>query len=439
LEAYKRKENQIIFSDEDFFSFKNWLKLNIQEVTWQGRFNDEFEEFWKIFFINGLSLEQVLERFEFAHRELEIGPLTTWFNWVKEKFLSFTFIFKKISLLELSRESEISLPNLASILRNFFLGAFPHFHDYFSAIFQIGNVASVNLNVTFSQIKEELDLKMEFHGSQDDEIMPSMEVTLYEEWSIFLKKMKKDLYHDHFNLKKIKARASLKSHLVFVRDIVGILVVGFMLVVGIKEWNLWYEGYLTDKMKVYEPQYTRKNKILSFRSDNKKPFKSFELNEKDLDKVTEMEGLQKTKDEVETQFGTESEVVLTSWDSLPRDFDIADLEHSKYEEFRKNNNRDTRFGNKKVFRVMMKSVDPSISSEKLNVLLKKYKVTRVDNVKPGQSVPGGIYYNIFVPRDYLKEFLAQVMDLDEAILYETRTRGKNPPGKNKVFIWIKNL
>ena len=72
-------------------------------------------------------------------------------------------------------------------------------------------------------------------------------------------------------------------------------------------------------------------------------------------------------------------------------------------------------------------------------LLKKYNVTQVDNVKPGQNVPGGIYYNIFVPRDYLKEFLAQVMDLDEAILYETRTRGKNPPGKNKVFIWIKNL
>jgi hypothetical protein len=439
LEPYKRKENQIIFSDEDFFSFKSWLRLNIQDVTWQGRFNDEFDEFWKIFFINGLSLEQVLERFEFAHRELEIGPLTTWFGWVKEKFLSFTFIFKKTSLLELSRESKISLPNLASILRNFFLGSFPRFHDYFSAIFQVGNVASSNLNLTFAQIKEELDLKMEFHGSQDDEIMPSMEVTLYEEWSIFLKKMKKDLYHNNFNLKRIKARASLKNHLVFVRDIFGILVVGFMLVVGIKEWNLWYEGYLTDQMKVYEPQYTRKDKVLSFRSENKKKFKSFELNEKDLDKVSEMEGLQKNEDEVEAQFGTESEVVLTSWDSLPRDFDIADLEHSKYEEFRKNNNRDTRFGNKKVFRVMMKSVDPSVSSEKLNVLLKKYKVTRVDNVKPGQSVPGGIYYNIFVPRDYLKEFLAQVMDLDEAILYETRTRGKNPPGKNKVFIWIKNL
>ena len=86
MELYSRREGQIIFSDEDFFSFKSWLRLNIQEVTWQGKFNDEFDDFWKIFFINGLSLEQVLERFEFAHRELDIGPLTTWFRWVKEKF-----------------------------------------------------------------------------------------------------------------------------------------------------------------------------------------------------------------------------------------------------------------------------------------------------------------------------------------------------------------
>ena len=80
------------------------------------------------------------------------------------------------------------------------------------------------------------------------------------------------------------------------------------------------------------------------------------------------------------------------------------------------------------------------SKEKLNVLLDKYKVTQVDNVRPGKSVPGGIYYNIYVPRLYLKEFLAQVVDMDEAVLYESRTRtGRNPPGKNKVFIWVKNI
>ena len=439
MNVHEEAIEQIIFTDEDFFSFRSWLRLNILEVTWQGKFNEEFDDFWKIFFINGLSLKQVLERFEFAQREIEIGPLTTWFNWVREKFLSFTFIYKNVSLHDLSVESGIPLPILASILRNFFLSALPHCHDYFGAIFQIGNVASHNLEITYETIKNELDLQVEFHGSQDDEIMPSMEVTLYEEWANFLKKMKKDLYYSHFNLGKIKARASLKNHFIFLKDIVGILAVGFILVIGVKELNIWYEGYLADQMKVYEPQYKRTEKTLSFRSNSEKNVKNFELNEEDLDKVSEMEGVRDFEEEVEDGFGTESEVVLTSWDSLPKDFDIANLEHSKYEEFRKNNNRDTRFGNKKVFRVMMKSVDPSASSQRLNKLLKKYSVTQVDNVKPGQNVPGGIYYNIFVPRDYLKEFLAQVMDLDEAILYETRTRGKNPPGKNKVFIWIKNL
>ena len=88
----------------------------------------------------------------------------------------------------------------------------------------------------------------------------------------------------------------------------------------------------------------------------------------------------------------------------------------------------------------MRSVDAFSSKERLDVLLKKYEVTRVDNVKPGKKVPGGMYYNLYVPREYLKEFMAQVMEFDDAVLYESRTRtGRNPPGKNKVFIWVKNI
>ena len=93
----------------------------------------------------------------------------------------------------------------------------------------------------------------------------------------------------------------------------------------------------------------------------------------------------------------------------------------------------------KVYRVMMKSVNSIDAKSKLNGLLTKYQVKQVDKVKPGKFVPGGVYYNLFVPRQYLKEFLAQVMDIDDSILYESRTRGRNPPGKNKVFIWIKNI
>merc|ERR1711991_98421 len=98
------------------------------------------------------------------------------------------------------------------------------------------------------------------------------------------------------------------------------------------------------------------------------------------------------------------------------------------------------YGNTKVYRVMMKSVDTQKSKGNLEKLLTDYGVKQVDNVKPGQAVPGGFYYNLYVPRVRLKEFLAQVMDIDEAILYESRTRAKrNPPGQNKVFIWMKSL
>ena len=80
-----------------------------------------------------------------------------------------------------------------------------------------------------------------------------------------------------------------------------------------------------------------------------------------------------------------------------------------------------------------------LRKKKLDNLLSKYQVTQVDNVKPGMYVPGGLYYNIFVPKKFLKEFLAQVMETEEATLYETRTKIKNPPGKGRVFIWIKGL
>jgi hypothetical protein len=89
---------------------------------------------------------------------------------------------------------------------------------------------------------------------------------------------------------------------------------------------------------------------------------------------------------------------------------------------------------------MMRSSDTRTARQELSDLLDRYNVTQVDNVKPGLAVPGGYYYNLYVPRTYLKEFMAQVQDVDKAIIYESRTRTRrNPPGKNKVFIWVKSI
>ncbi|MFI5390555.1 MAG: hypothetical protein ACHQYQ_04265 [Bacteriovoracales bacterium] len=85
----------------------------------------------------------------------------------------------------------------------------------------------------------------------------------------------------------------------------------------------------------------------------------------------------------------------------------------------------------------MESVSPGKTKTEIDNLLLKFNGTQVDSVKPGTYVPGGLYYNVLVPQEKIKEFLYHVMNTDEATLYETRTRLENPPGKGRVFIWIK--
>jgi len=88
---------------------------------------------------------------------------------------------------------------------------------------------------------------------------------------------------------------------------------------------------------------------------------------------------------------------------------------------------------------MVKSIDPDASKVKLKNLLDEYQVGQVDNVKPGTNVPGGVYYNLYVPIENMREFLADVEYVDDSMVFESRTRWRNPPGKTRVFIWLKKI
>ncbi|MBT3585125.1 MAG: hypothetical protein HN509_09465 [Halobacteriovoraceae bacterium] len=429
---------EMIFHKKDFDQFREWINLNLEALTWQGRYAQEFEEFWEIFFVDGLSLIQVMERFRYATNESKIGPLISWFNWLFERFLSFVFINQDISIYQLSLQTDLPVAKVASILRNFFLNYYPYLDDYLSETFQISNVASANLYLTFNQMAAEGKITSALTELERDDVMPSMEITLYEEWRAFLQKMKREIYHPQFDFKKIKASASFNKQWRLLREISLMILLGFILMLGIKKWNEYREKKMVEKISIYEPQFKWLDKNLSF-----KPFtggKKITPVEFDFEDIEDAEN-QKIVDVVNTnRYETESEVVLTSWDSLPRDFGTADLEQSDYEELKKRGYRESRYGNTKVYRVMMKSVDTNTSRQKLNDLIGTYSVTQVDNVKPGKAVPGGFYYNLYVPRTHLKEFLAQVVDVDDSILYESRTRTtRNPAGKNKVFIWVKSI
>ena len=88
---------------------------------------------------------------------------------------------------------------------------------------------------------------------------------------------------------------------------------------------------------------------------------------------------------------------------------------------------------------MMTSVDTDKTKEELNTILKKFNVKQVDNVKPGTKIPGGIYFNLFIPRLELKEFLSKVSSLEQAMILESKTSRSGPAGTDKVFIWIKSI
>jgi hypothetical protein len=432
--------NEILFSGEDFAEFREWLDLNMEGITWQRKYKAEFEQFWSHFFVSGMSLTQMMMRFEYAVEKVKIGPLSSWFGWLQEKFLCYIFVSKDITIEELSALSRIRAKKLANILRNFFTDNFPHLDDHFSEVFQIAHQASENLSISFKTLDKELGLSETKFGSFEDDIMPSMEVTLYEEWSDFLRKMKKDFVAEEIDLNKIKKKASLKHQLNTIRDFVLFLVLGWVIIFSIKVVNEYYNETLIKKISIYEPQFQWLDKTLTFKSTTDDVVtENFKLDADEIENIVDSKfNIPEEYQEAE-RYETESEVILTSWDSLPKDFTVTELEQSKYEELEKGGYRDTRFGNKKVYRVMMKTVDTLRSKEELVKLLTKYAVKQVDQVEPGLSVPGGVYYNLFVPRKFLKEFLAQVMDIDESILYESRTRGRNPAGKNKVFIWMKSI
>jgi hypothetical protein len=72
-------------------------------------------------------------------------------------------------------------------------------------------------------------------------------------------------------------------------------------------------------------------------------------------------------------------------------------------------------------------------------LLSKFGVSQVDNVKPGTEIPGGIYFNLHVPSQNLKEFMSEVSAFGEATIFESRAQGRDEPGKNRVFIWVKSI
>jgi hypothetical protein len=432
--------NELVLSHSDFQFFRQWLNLNLDGLTWQGRFKKEFESFWDTFWKDGLTLKQVIERFDYAYSQVKIGSLSSWFLWLRDKFLSFIFIYKNVSIGDIADQSGISPSVVATILRNFLLDEYPHLDQYFSDVFQVGNILSPNIQNTFQKISLDINIAAPGSGSREDEIMPSMEVTLFDEWSIFLKRMKSDFSSSAFDLEKIKERSGFLKQIRLIQDVSILLLLFTLTIYGVRKGNQWYERYLANKVSIYEPQFSWLNKSLVFKGAEKKPVKEFKLNFNDIKDITKGEQVNEFFDP--EQYEEETEVTLTSFENIPRDFSKADKQASPFEGDSENPNgyRETRGGTTKIYRLMMTSTNAYASRDQINDLVKKYKGEPVGDSRPGSDVPGGVYYNIYIPRTDFKDFMTEAMKINQSKLFESNTSNvKNVPGKTRVFIMVKSI
>ncbi len=439
-----KEGNELNFFHNDYTSFRDWLCLDIQNVTWQGKYREDFERFWDIFFDDGLSLFEISKRFNYLIDNIHVGPLESWFIWLRTKFYCYVFISRGITIEELAQAIKQDERETGILLRTFFIEVFPEHESYINKNFTINDILSKNKSFSIQNFVDDLGVNLTFSGSHNHEILTSMEVTLYQEWIYFVKKMEKDFRGSTFNVSRIKLRDNFSARMQSLAQVFAFVGVAIFLVWAIEFANKTYEKYLSDKISVYEPQFRWENEGLKFTDEtiaDQEQIAQFELDIKDIENVDDTENFLGETLEDEERDEVESEVVLTSIDTLPRDISSADREQSSFEEDIKGGGyRDSRYGNTKVYRVMMNSADTDETRKRLANLLSLYKVTQVDNVKPGLAVPGGYYYNLYVPRTYLKEFMAQVKGDDSVIIYESKTRTRrNPPGKNKVFIWLKTI
>lgn len=428
--------------DDPFFqSFRNWLKLDLDSVTWQGRYQKEFEDFWHLFFKDLNKSSDVSKRFDYALSNVSTGPIRSWFIWLREKFISYLFLTKEMSIGELSDEMSIPLGQVASILRAFFIDQYPHLFDQVNEIFQVVNYSTDGRSLTYKDFKSKIDSFSPKAAGEDfsDDVIASLEVTLYKEWQNFLKQMRKTQYKVTRGVHRERNKKGFKGQWKIVRDVIILVLLGLILVFGIKSFNLWYGTYLVGKISIYDPQLKWLDTSLTFKHAGS-DVGSFELNPDEMAEITDEVSFP-VDEAIAFRYDTESEVGLASWDTLPRDFSVVDMERSDFEELQTEGYRDTRFGNRVVYRVMMNSVNTYQTRERLNHIVDLYNISQVDHVRPGQFVPGGVYYNLFVSQEKLKEFLAKVMDVDDAVLYESRTRQRirGPAGHNKVFIWVKSI
>jgi S-adenosylmethionine/arginine decarboxylase-like enzyme len=427
-------------NQEDSDLFKDWIELDFETISWEGRYLKDFKEFWSLLFNENTSYKDQFIKLRNISTKLKSGPLISWFNWLHDRFICYLFIFKGVNLKELKEITGLNYPVLSLVLRDFFLERYPHLEEDINNLLQINNIISGNINLNYQDISKVTQQEIRERGVSGEEVLNSLEVTLYPDWRFLFNSLREKSGQKKVLVKDISKKASFHKQIKFLRELTVLFILGGIIIAGIKFGNKYYEDYLAKQISLYVPNFFELEKNLTFKSNNPLDKEEVELSFKELEKLEKLEAKQIFEEaRVQQRFDVESDVVLTSVESLPKDFEVANMEQSTYEETKKGGYRNSRYGRRKAYRIMMTSIDPEITKKEIINLLNFYDVKKADNVEPGTKIPGGIYFNLYVSVKQLTEFLSRVTKIEESTILESKTNRYPPKGTNKVFIWIKSI
>lgn len=408
-------------------TFLEWLNLNIDSITWEGRNKDQFYTLWEGVLCSEnpfLSLDSVIKL-------LSSSPLKKWFTWLQEMNINYCFYIKNYSLSELSQKSHKSFNEINIILRSHFLKFYPLEVAIADKIFSSGNKLYSDNNLLFNQsdISSYTKLSEVYHF---DDVMKEIEATLMDGWSDVLEFANSKVPQ---TFKRPTLNLVFNSR--FIREVVLLGIIGIFIIFATRFGNKLYEESILSKVSILKTDFLWLDKQIAYKKETPVD-EVITLDSKELEDLekTETEMTQSVEVSPSTFIG-ESDVVLTSIKSLPKDFNSASLEQSKYEEIKEGGYRDHRYGRGRAYRILINSYDAIKTKKQIQRYIDKFKLSQVDNVAPGTTIPGGFYYNLYVSSNTLKDFMSELDEELEVTVYESRTAFSAPKDMNKIFIWIK--
>ncbi|MDH4467836.1 MAG: hypothetical protein QE271_07245 [Bacteriovoracaceae bacterium] len=216
------------------------------------------------------------------------------------------------------------------------------------------------------------------------------------------------------------------------RETTIILFIFVLFIFSYNKFSKIYQSYLLKEIAALEINHSAPDTKLVFKTQVPPAKRKIELS------VDEFKNIQ-------TKFNNPNipDFLTPETDILATTVDFGQKQGDRYSIFSFSNSeddfRDTQYGFYKSYRLLVKSSDIFASKSKILDLVKKFEISPVTNELVGNEIPGGVFFNLHVPSKNIESFVRELNSTDSVNVYISKSSRPSPPGKEKVFVWIKEI